>query len=474
MASWGRAPRLRDRLVPEWLLRAAPQERWLGSHCATATWKTEEERVGTARLARMGSIFLLLLAVVACSSATTPSPTIVKSSPGTTPSPASTPGPTHSPTATPTASPTPSPRPMAPATVNRGPAMNQARESQAAVRLTDGRVLIIGGTVPFVGKCPMACIEPSTASVEVYDPKTGKFRRNGSLAEVRSNANAVLLRDGTVLVMGGSYGAPETMEIYDPASGKSALVKLPANLESLPAEAAISLLADGRVLIAGGTYDLWTSTSNVTLIFDPTNRKFSDGPLMAKPRQEATATLLEDGRVLIVGGEDIRGGYGSANGDAELLDPAKPLAKSTLLKSIYPLVSVKPETPTTLSDGRVLVATEGPYAGCMAPANPEVFDPRTDEFGYPGPMITPRSGASAVRVGDGRVIFFGGVDGDCSPVGTVEAFDPDSGTFQVIATGFPKITLFSSTLLDDGAILIAGGTSGAWDSMTAATWLLKP
>jgi hypothetical protein len=58
-------------------------------------------------------------------------------------------------------------------------------------------------------------------------------------------------------------------------------------------------------------------------------------------------------------------------------------------------------------------------------------------------------------------------------VGTVEAFDPDSGTFQVIATGFPKITDFSATLLNDGEILIAGGQSDN-GLMTAATWLLKP
>jgi hypothetical protein len=57
-------------------------------------------------------------------------------------------------------------------------------------------------------------------------------------------------------------------------------------------------------------------------------------------------------------------------------------------------------------------------------------------------------------------------------VGTVEAFDPDSGTFQVVATGFPNLTDFSATLLGDGRILIAGGTDGS--NPTAATWFLEP
>ena len=56
--------------------------------------------------------------------------------------------------------------------------------------------------------------------------------------------------------------------------------------------------------------------------------------------------------------------------------------------------------------------------------------------------------------------------------GTVEAFDPDSGTFQVIATGLPKIIGFSATLLDDGEILIAGGR-GDSTAMTSASWLAQ-
>jgi hypothetical protein len=375
---------------------------------------------------------------------------------------------------------------MSPATLKPGPAMTVAREGQTAVRLADGRVLVLGGIVSFVGKCEMACSEPATRSVEVYDPKTGKFSHNGSLAEARAGANAVLLSDATVLIVGRGYEAPvETMEIYNPASGKSALVKLPANVESMPVEAATSLLADGRVLIAGGTYDISISTllpaaSNATLVFNPATGAFDNGPLMAKPRQEATATLLVDGRVLIVGGYDS----GDMNDDAEVIDPSRPLAKSTLLQTIYPLKAMAPETPITLSDGRVLVAASGPsavVAGCSAPSAIEVFDPRTDELGNPVRMITPRSGASAIRVGDGRVLFFGGLDSDCAPVVTVEAFDPDSGTFQVVATGFPKITGFSATLLDDGEILIAGGSDDNaapadryWNGMTTKSWLLKP
>ena len=356
---------------------------------------------------------------------------------------------------------------MAQVTLKPGPQLKQARESHTAIRLVDGRVLILGGVVPFVGTCPMACIEPETESVEAYDPKTGKLTAAGSLAEARVGAQALLLGDGTVLVEGGAYGAlDESMEIFDPATSKSTPVKLPADLKSLPSEAAVSLLADGRVLIAGGMDD-GTTASKASLIFDPASGEFSNGPVMATSRRGAAATLLDDGRVLMAGGS-----YYTSQDGLELLDPAQPLSQSTLLD-----VKAYASSSTLLSDGRVLVAEYGSYdsvAGCPRPAVSEVFDPKTGKLSPAGPLSTPRTGAVAVKSQDGRVLFVGGVDSKCAPVGTIEAFDPGSGTFQVIAAGFPAISDFTATLLDDGEILIAGGGTNAWSGETAATWLLKP
>jgi hypothetical protein len=244
-------------------------------------------------------------------------------------------------------------------------------------------------------------------------------------------------------------------------------------MKELPADPTVVKLADGRVLIAGGTYDQAASTSNVTLIFDPASGGFSNGPLMAKPRQRATATLLDDGRVLIAGGDYYEGYYGYANSNVELIDPSRPSFESTLVASQH-----YPSSATLLSDGRVLVAewaTNDSGADCVSLVAPEVFDPGTEAFTPAGRMSTPRYMSTAMRIQDGRVLFFGGLDSTCAAIGTVEAFDPDSGAFEVIATGFPKITGFSATLLDDGEILIAGGSvDNVRNGTTAASWLLKP
>ena len=423
----------------------------------------EEEKVGTGRLARLGSIFTLVLAVAACSSTATQSPAAVTRSAEVATQP---PLPTTSPI------PTASPSPMAPITLKAGPKMTTARTGQAAVRLKDGRVLIMGGTVPLVGKCPMMCVPPATASVEIYNPSTGKFSRNGSLAKPRSAGGALLLNDGRVLVLGGDdeYGAAlRTMEIYDPAHGNSAVVKPPA-AQRLPDNPAVVLLADGRVLIAGGSYDDSNTPSAATLIFDPASGGFTEGPLIAKPGQGEIATLLDDGRVLLVGEDYYEGSNGYAT-SAELIDPSRASYKSTLP------FSVAWQTATKLPDGHVLLTGGGPDqsdASCGASVASEVFDPRTESFSRVGPMNTPRSGGTAIGIPDGRVLLFGGVDCDGAAVGTVEAFDPDSGTFQVIGTEFPALTDFSATLLNDGRILVAGGNNGDWNGMTAASWLLKP
>jgi hypothetical protein len=443
--------------------------------------------MGSRHVFRVGSVAAgLLLAATACSGQATPSSTAATGTPPATatqartpaPSPSGTPIPTVSlaPTPSPPPTPIPTPPPMTAATIKTGRALAEARSSPATVRLRDGRVLVIGGTVPFVGECPMACINPPTTSVEVYDPRTGRFSRNGSLVDVRTGATALLLNDGRVLVAGGGWEPDPEMEIYDPATGKSRVVPPPLGVASVPGAAAYVLLANGQVLVAGGTYDNGMSTSDKTLIFDPATGAWHHGPRMAGPRQGATATLLDDGRVLVVGGSYTKAYYGYDNGDAELLNPAAAFVAETPLTSTVWLNPVLPETPVRLPGGQVLLAVSGVSgdpSSCSV-ATPEVFDPATGTFTLTGSMVTPRGGALPVQLADGRVLYLGGTDASCSPLTTVEAFDPATRTFQVVSTAFPKVRSFGATQLDDGRVLIVGGDSGQWNGMTNKTWLLQP
>jgi hypothetical protein len=108
----------------------------------------------------------------------------------------------------------------------------------------------------------------------------------------------VLLSDGRVLIIGGSdsrdwRGNYASVEVFDPATStfmpgpalKAARFKL--------AEAAV-LLPDGRVLVGGG---------NAQLELFSAGRFTASGSLDAA-YYFSTATLLPDGRVLIAGGYD--------------------------------------------------------------------------------------------------------------------------------------------------------------------------
>ncbi len=356
---------------------------------------------------------------------------------------------------------------MAQATLKQGPKLPTARDGHAAVRLPDGRVLIMGGILPFTGTCAMACTVPPTASVEILDPKSGKFSHNGSMAVPRESPIALLLDDGRVLVTAGRYG-DSTVEIYDPARKTSVVVKPPADIPRMPVDSSVVLLADGRVLIAGGFWDDDYLATDLTFILDPASGTLSKGPTLAESRQEATATLLHDGRVLLVGGASFANSVGSNRNDAELIDPSQPMVKARLLDS------QNAATSALLSDQRVLVAggwIAGDPADCL-PVTPQVFDPETEKFTPVSPMNTPRIGSTAIRIEDGRVLFLGGMTAECRVAATVEAFDPDSGTFQVISTGLPALSDYSATLLEDGSIFIAGGVDD--NGMTATTWFLEP
>src|SRR3990172_7495312 len=86
-----------------------------------------------------------------------------------------------------------------------------------ATLLRDGTVLVVGG---------YGSGDRPTASAELYDPVTGVWTATGNMTVARTLHTATLLRGGSVLVAGGfnfegvgGPGALATAELYDPATG---------------------------------------------------------------------------------------------------------------------------------------------------------------------------------------------------------------------------------------------------------------
>jgi N-acetylneuraminic acid mutarotase len=177
--------------------------------------------------------------------------------------------------------------------------MSDGRALHAAARLSDGRVLVVGG-------------EDSSqilSSAELYDPATGAFTPTGSLSGVRDSHTATLLSDGRVLIAGGNGpntpGPISQAELYDPKTGAFSSTGTMAADRELPAAVRLS---DGRVLIIGGYGPRGPNAQlNSAETYDPKSGTFSSAGTMTAHSSAVIATLLSDGRVLIVGGSSVIG-----------------------------------------------------------------------------------------------------------------------------------------------------------------------
>ena len=89
--------------------------------------------------------------------------------------------------------------------------MREPRAGAAAVRLADGRVLVIGGTSGAQTEEGDSRIVLDSA--EVFDPVSGTWTDAGTMSEPRAYAAAAALPDGRVLVTGGR---PLPTHAHDP------------------------------------------------------------------------------------------------------------------------------------------------------------------------------------------------------------------------------------------------------------------
>ena len=144
-------------------------------------------------------------------------------------------------------------------------ALTIPRERHTATLLLDGTVLVAGGLYN-VARQPLGY----QSSAEVYDPASGAFTEVGEMTDARYAHTASLLSDGTVLIAGGtnsypSTGAVDYVEIYDPGTqlftAGSTMTSGRYNFQTL-------LLKSGLTLIMGG-YDASNTPVYTTDIFHP-------------------------------------------------------------------------------------------------------------------------------------------------------------------------------------------------------------
>lgn len=128
------------------------------------------------------------------------------------------------------------------------PSMASQRYGHAAVALADGRVLVLGGH-----SLDQPCNETwILKSAEIYDPASGAWSSAASMNVARNSPAAIRLADGRVLVAGGGNrcgGVYQFAELYNPATNAWAMT---GSMNVQRQAAAAALLSDGRVLVVGG------------------------------------------------------------------------------------------------------------------------------------------------------------------------------------------------------------------------------
>jgi N-acetylneuraminic acid mutarotase len=291
----------------------------------------------------------------------------------------------------------------------------------------------------------------------------GLWSNAARLSTGREAHTATLLRNGTVLVTGGTDGRGKALasaEVYNPATNKwtSARSMATARLNHTA-----TLLPSGKVLVAGGLDASFPSSSLATAeLYDPTINAWSTAAPMIGARARHTATLLTDGRVLVVGGLSValrEGGlWPSQPTGAEIYDPRANRWTATAPMALYRL----DQTATLLSDGRVLVA--GGQDGLISFDSVEIYDTGQDRWLPAAPMVTGRSGHAAALLANGNVLVAGGtyrtvVPSDASaPLSSAEIYNPALNSWSSVPRMAEVRVEHTATALSGGMVLVIGAT----------------
>lgn len=353
------------------------------------------------------------------------------------------------------------------------------REGHAAVVMADGKVLVTGGMVtPFEAPGGGVVKGITTATCELYDPVTDTWTPAASMLEPRTDHIAVRLGNGKVLVVGGQNtslpGATSsdqfflrTCELYDPTTDSwSATGSLPAGEERALAHGGRLTSPSEKVLVCGGYKRVsGIQTDHKTAyLYDPSVGTWAATGMMSYDHTAGAGAVIVTGSKFVVAcGADIDAGIG-LNDKAEVY---------TLGSGTWATVPGSFTTPvgwpgvSVLSTGNVLISG-GVDDGGNILSSAVVFDPSGPSLAATvGSMNQGRCKHISTPVGTTKVLVgFGSdsaIDGAGSDLLDCELYDEGLDSFSSVAT---PITAYArqrgqAVRLADNTALVVGGTQNA-------------
>ena len=327
------------------------------------------------------------------------------------------------------------------------------RDSQTVTPLPSGDILVTGGFDIHNGN-------QIQKSAEIYDPATNKFRMaDGQMNYPRASHTATLLDNGLVFIAGGQTdsegNALDSAELYDPSTDSFSLLSS-VMATKRKGQTAVKL-KDGKVLVMGGS-NHGSGFQKSSEIFDPVEATFTaSGEMIVNRGAGFSSTLLPDGNVLITGGQ-VKPNTPNLD-SAELYD-----TEQALFQALPDMNAARSYHFSILFQNSQYVLIGGGYAAYEAGASAslELYDIQNRTFLKVAQTMKFGRGSiqnAAIRNSSGDVLVFGG-----NPSATLSVYMPEGDIIRssdlstYITGGINQFRIWhSSTTLDDGSVLIAGG-----------------
>lgn len=267
--------------------------------------------------------------------------------------------------------------------------------------LQENAVVALGGEVYVVGGFDQ--LAQVVDRVEAYDPQSNSWRSAAPLPDERHHVNAAVV-DGVIYVLGSLVG--------------------------------LSFTAAGDVWAYDPDADAWTAKA----------------PMPAATERGGSAVGAIGSKIYVVGG--LRGG--GAVADFSAYDTV-----ADAWETLPPLPAARDHLVSGVVDG-VFYAIGGRDGGIETiDGGVFAFDPAVGGWSSVAAMITPRGGAAAATLDDGRIVVLGGEGNLAAATGVfeeVEAYDAIGDVWQTLPA-MTKPRHGTGAAVVEGVIFMPGGAS---------------
>lgn len=310
-----------------------------------------------------------------------------------------------------------------------------------------------GGNGPFA---------TTSSSAEIFDVERNAWTTMAASPRSRFRMGSAVLQDGRLLsISGSSFTYWTTNLAYNPLTNVFTFL---APVPSPRMNGGAGVLPDGRVFFLGGYNQAITPLSSMIYYFPSNNTWGNSAPsaVLTVARSRLAAVVLPDGRIFVAGG--INDATAIVQTTVEISD-----ANYTRFIQVAPLSSPRAAlSACVMADGNVMVMggrdTQNrlDYAFDLV----EVYNVSSNSWSARASLHTPRWGASAFLLPDGRIAVVGGYDG-ANAVGTIEFYFQNRNLWvQGASMAVPREF--------GGVGLVLSGVSFCNTAVTPTTWTPPP